>query len=110
MKHNCDIAKDLGERDLVAVNSTDWPWVNAVPPIGRVLSVVPARDKATVAWLDLERASKKPIWKRGLKKSKRPPSCIDIADIVLYQFELNPKGQTLRKATREELQRIFSSL
>ena len=108
VRRNCNIRRDLQAGNLVAVNHPDW--VGTVPQIAKVMEVSTDRSKARISWLDHERAPHKPIWMRGFRPSKYPDTFIDLNNILLYDFELNQKAKTLKKATREELQQIYSEL
>ena len=111
MHHNADITKDLKLGSLVAVNHPEW--VGSVPQIATVMRIpddFAETPEVEIAWLEHDRGAKKATWLRSFRKSKRPNTMIHIDNILLYNFELNPKGQTLRKTTREELKTIYEEL
>lgn len=96
----------------MAVNHPDW--VGTVPQVAKVIKLptdLTEESDVEIAWLDQERASKKPIWKRGFNfPSKFANTTVNVNEILLYDFELNPRGKTLRKRTREELEQIYDEL
>ena len=109
VRHNADITKDLKPGSLVAVNHPEW--VGSVPQIGTVVRIPDAdTPEVEIAWMEHERSSKKATWLRSFRQSKRPHTTISLDNILLYNFELNQRGQTLRKTTREELQTIYGEL
>ena len=111
MQHNADITKDLKLGSLVAVNHPDW--VGSVPQIATVARIpndLEETPEVEITWLEHDRDTKKATWLRSFRRSKRPNATIHIDNILLYNFELNPKGQTLRKTTREELKTIYEEL
>ena len=111
MQHNADITKDLKLGSLVAVNHPDW--VGSVPQIATVARIpndLEETPEVEITWLEHDRGTKKATWLRSFRRSKRPNATIHIDNILLYNFELNPKGQTLRKTTREELKTIYEEL
>ena len=92
---------------LVAVNHPQW--VGTVPQIGRVTKLPQADETIEMSWLECKR-SKKPLLERTLIPSTHPQTTVHIHDILLYNFELNPKAHTLKKVTREELKRRYDEL
>ena len=111
MQHNADITKDLKLGSLVAVNHPDW--VGSVPQIATVTRIpndLEETPEVEITWLEHDRGTKKATWLCSFRRSKRPNATIHIDNIILYNFELNPKGQTLRKTTREELKTIYEEL
>lgn len=96
----------------MAVNHPDW--VGTVPQVAKVIKLptnLTEESDIEIAWLDQERAPKKPIWKRGFNfPSKFANTTVSVNEILLYDFELNPRGKTLRKRTREELEQIYDEL
>jgi len=111
VQHNADITKDLKPGSLVAVNHPDW--VGTVPQIATVVKIpddLTETPEVEIAWMDHERSSKKATWLRSFRESNLPHSTISLDNILLYNFELNQRGQTLRKTTREELQTIYAEL
>lgn len=112
VRRNADITKDLEPGSLVAVNHPDW--VGSVPQIATVVKVPDNYAESLevdITWLEHDRgSSKKAIWLRSFRQSHLQPTTIHIDNILLYNFELNPKGQTLRKTTRDELQRLYNDL
>ena len=111
MQHNADITKDLKPGSLVAVNHPDW--VGTVPQIATVVKIPDDRTETPevdITWIDHERSSKIATWLRSFRESKLPHSTISLDNILLYNFELNQRGQTLRKTTREESQTIYGEL
>ena len=107
IRRNCDIEKDLEIGSLVAVNHPQW--VGTVPQIGKVTKLPQSEGIIEMSWLDCKR-SKKPLLERTLISSTHPPTTIHIQNILLYNFELNPKAHTLKKTTREELKRQYDEL
>lgn len=88
--------------------------MGTVPQIARVTSVPKGAtydSEVTISWFDQERCSHKPIWLRGFTpSSKFDDDVIAISDILLYDITFNAKAKTLKKSTREELQRMYSDL
>ena len=98
MQHNADITKDLKLGSLVAVNHPEW--VGSVPQIATVMRIpddLAETSEVEITWLEHDRGAKKATWLRSFRKSKRPNTMIHIDNILLYNFELTPKGQTLHK-------------
>ncbi len=109
VRHNADMDKDLKCGSLVAVNHREW--VESVPQIARVVEVKDSVSNVKVAWLEHDAgSSKKATWLRSFRQSKLPQTTIHTDNILLYNFELNPRGQTLRKTTREELSLLYDEL
>ena len=96
----------------MAVNHPDW--VGTVPQVAKVIKLpteLTEDSNVDIALLDLERTPKKPIWKQGFNfPSKFANTTANIKEILLYDSELNPRGKTLRKRTREELEQIYNEL
>ena len=100
--------KDLEIGSLVAVNHPQW--VGTVPQVGKVTKLTkPGEELIEMSWLHSKR-SKKPLMERTLVPSTCPPTAIHINNVLLYNFELNRKAQTLKKTTREELKRQYDEL
>ena len=56
-----------------------------------------------------EKAPHKSIWMRGCTPSGVTDT-IKMSDILLYDFQLNTKCKTLKKSTREQLQKLYNEI
>ena len=102
--HDRDITIELTEGSIIAVKHLKW-WQF----FGTMPSAVTMETEVPITWLDQERAQNKPKWRRGFMPSKKFGSdSIHVSDILLYDITLNPKAKTLKKTTREELERLYA--
>ena len=93
----------------MALNHPDW--VGTIPQIAQVtrLSNFEVSKVIEVAWLD-GKQDKRPLMARSMQPSKHTPTTVHLDNILLYNFELNERAKTLKKATREELKRQYATL
>ena len=75
----------------------------------RVPSHLTPISKVTISWMDFRRAWHVSKWKWKLKPSRYGDTRIEVQNILLYDFELN-RMNTLKKATREELKKLYAEL
>lgn len=106
---NRDITKDLAVGNLVAVNHPQRTGV--VPQIAVVESIPekPTLDSlVTISWYKQNKDGHKPMWLRGFTPSTEMDT-IKMSGILLYDFELNKKCKSLKKSTRDELQKLYNN-
>jgi len=104
VQHNTDISIDLKPWRLVAVNHLEW--VGSVPQIVTIVMILTETPEVEVAWMEHERSFKKVTWLPSFWQSQLPRTTTILDNILLlYNFRLNPRGQTLH-----EKKTIYSEL
>ena len=88
---------------VMAVEAAQIAVVDFIPENPTLDSLV------SISWYQQKKAKHKPIWLRGFTPSEDKDT-VKMSGILLFGFELNPICKSLKKFTREELQKLYDEL
>lgn len=98
----------------MALNHPDW--IGTVPQIAQVIVIppeFPTSNELEVVWMETRRTPNTTRWKRSYylpAQRRQTTTTAHVNEILLYNFVLNAKRQTLKKVTSDELKRLYAEL